>query len=498
MKKNKILLAVVLLVVCIFGLSGCKKDPVVIKKIFVNAPDYLVYDVTEYTTKEQFEKFTLMTYNKFPAGIVSHTGLESIWVMSNGTVEVYDTTPSSITADVKNLDFVGENFLEGAIATVHFTHIKEAIRGEGTFQIFLKGSASAGDTPLMLNVSIDSGSFTHILGDTFKYEELIEEGKITATHITSGGTVVDVSNQLSFIDVNPRVTDTTRYNGGVYELWAFIDEMGTKIPVNVVGGEQPLNINKYPKWFDKVLVIPFGYIMAFVSFGGFFAIGIILTTIIVRTIAWPIYASTNNMSARMNEAKPDIEKLERKYANRTDKESMQRKQMEMMQIYKKHKVNFLGCLTPIIQFPIFTAMWQVVRRIMAPGGMFNDQVTNPYVFGFINLQSGAGDWGWVHIMLVALVGISMIILTMLGQMKPKDQKKTMDHQPKNEKAAQQQKTMKMMTYMMTIMMVFFAFQSNNAMSFYWIIGNIYSIGQNLLMKYLNKRKKEKINPLDAI
>ena len=59
-------------------------------------------------------------------------------------------------------------------------------------------------------------------------------------------------------------------------------------------------------------------------FGNNFGIGIIITTIIIRTIAWPIYAKSNDLSIKMAIAQPEIARIQAKYANRKDRESQQK------------------------------------------------------------------------------------------------------------------------------------------------------------------------------
>ena len=499
MKKNKILLALIMALVCVLTLAGCKSDTVTVSDVFINLNDNLLVTSVPDDNFDSVNVFQLLSDEQKPSQV--------IFVLSDKTVisnlSQANFVAGTIKFDKAKDELVDQSNIKKGLVRTYTIEIKEYERGfskVASIKMFLKGSESSGDIPMLLNVHVKPAALTHILGETFRFDEFIktDSGLVTAVSVNSNGDVLDVTSDLKTADVDPKTTDTVRYSGGLYKIYVAYGDDAVVIPVNVVGGEVPINKAKNPGWFDKILTIPFGYLMAFLSFGGYFAVGIVLTTIVVRTIAWPVYASTNNMSNRMKLAGPDIQKLERKYQNRTDRESMQRKQMEMMQIYKKHKVNFLGCLTPLIQFPIFSAMWQLVRRIMAPGGMFNAQVTDGFILG-VNLHSGSGSWDDIaHIILVVLVGITMAVLTKLGQMQPKYMKNTVSHQPKNEKQQQQEKTMKMMTWFMTIMMVVVSFTSNNAMSFYWIIGNIYSIGQNLLMKYLNKKKYLKTQPLDLI
>lgn len=253
--------------------------------------------------------------------------------------------------------------------------------------------------------------------------------------------------------------------------------------------DKPLSTKTASFWNWIFLQIPIAFLMSFIGklTGGSFAVAIIFTTIIVRTVAWPIYAKTNDMSMKMSLAQPDIDRLNRKYATRKDPESQQRMQMEMMQIYKKHNINMFGCLLPILQMPIFLAMFQVVRRITIPGGQFSDNLSNTKFFSTDLYDSKIV----AKLIFTALVGVTMFLLQKISQKKPSYAKNLPKQNAKPEQA-QTEQTMKMVSYMMIIMMVFTAYAApGTSLSFYWIIGNIYSIGQTLLNRYLNeKRYKE--------
>lgn len=260
--------------------------------------------------------------------------------------------------------------------------------------------------------------------------------------------------------------------------------------IRLAATNAPINVKTASFWNWIFLQMPIAYLMSLLSglFNNSLAMGIALTTIIVRTMAWPIYAKSNDMSMKMNIAQPEIQKLEQKYANKNDPESLQKKQMEFMQIYKKYNIGFSGFFLPFLQMPIFLSMYQVVNRIAIPGGQFYQNVDNTNLFG-TNLTSG----GMVsNIVFSILVGITMFLLQEVSRLKPSYDKKESDSQ-KSEELIQQEKTMKMVSASMIVMMVFTAYSTpGNALSFYWIVGNIYSIGQTLLNRTLSKRKYEKI------
>ena len=245
---------------------------------------------------------------------------------------------------------------------------------------------------------------------------------------------------------------------------------------------------KTASWhWDWVLVIPIATILQFFSFGNSFAWGILFATIIVRTLAWPIYAKSNALSMKMALAQPELQRLNEKYATRKDPASMQKKQMEMMKINKKYGVNYLGCLMPLLQTPIFIAMYQVVSRITVEGGMYADKVSHKtMLWGLIDLTSGSDIASYF---LAAIVGITMYLLNRISSKRPGYAKQT-GTQNKSPEALQQEKTMKMVNYVMIFAMVMGAF-ANNALAFYWIVGNIFSIGQTLITRKLAEIKYNK-------
>ncbi len=237
--------------------------------------------------------------------------------------------------------------------------------------------------------------------------------------------------------------------------------------------------------------------------GDSFLWGIFFTTIIVRTIAWPIYSKQNGMSLKMQLMQPEMAKVQRKYQGRQDPRSQQMMQQEMMRLYKKYKVNPLGCFgTMILQFPIFMAMYEVVQRVNAVGtskaidggaisttyqGAF--ALTNTKVFGFFEMNTSffnaTSGWDKFFSALVAVAFVGITLLQQkLSQRPPRYQKqRPQDKNQKNQQANQ-------MKWVMIIMNVVFGFMalSNTTLGIYWLIGAIYQIGQSQIGRLINERR----------
>ena len=245
------------------------------------------------------------------------------------------------------------------------------------------------------------------------------------------------------------------------------------------------------------------------ALGNSYIWGIVFTTIIIRTVAWPIYSRQNGVSVKMQLMQPEMDKLQKKYAFRKDEASQQKMKQEMMLIYKKYKFNPLGCVfTMFIQFPIFVAMYEVVRRINltqvvdAGNGVLIESygkfaLADTKLFGFFELNGTSATVGAIQdrilCVVIAILYAGITFLSQkLAQRKPSYMKKT----TYNPKANDQAKQMKIMNIVMIVMFFFIAL-SSTALGIYWLIGAIYQIFQSYIGRKMNERayykmKKESI------
>lgn len=93
---------------------------------------------------------------------------------------------------------------------------------------------------------------------------------------------------------------------------------------------------------------------------------IILFTIIIYMILLPMTIKQQKSSRVMNVMNPEIQAIQKKYANKKDETSMAKMQEETQLVYDKYGVSPTGgCLTSVIQLPILFALWPVVQNIPA-------------------------------------------------------------------------------------------------------------------------------------
>lgn len=262
--------------------------------------------------------------------------------------------------------------------------------------------------------------------------------------------------------------------------------------------------------FDNLLIFPVGWLLYALSklFGGYYILGLFFATIIVRTIGWPIYAKTNDMSVKMQAIQPEIQKIQNKYANRKDPDSQRMMQMEQARLYKQNKIGLGGCLMPILQFPIFMAVFRAISRlpytVATEGTIFTRNWASELKPNFLGLNlfedrtAGTGQMIWIIVLVLLVVATQFISQRISEIRQKKSQEKAQEDIPayRRQAAAQAkndtQKTMKIVMYMMMLMMGVFVWTSKAGLGLYWLIGNLYSMAQTAINSRQSAKKLARI------
>ena len=195
-----------------------------------------------------------------------------------------------------------------------------------------------------------------------------------------------------------------------------------------------------------------------------YGISVMLIGLLLRIVLMPLSVKTIKQSENMKKAQPEIEKLERKYKDKTDKESMMQKSQETMLIYKKYNINPVGgCLVSFIQLPLFFAFLEAINRVPA---IFEENLlslqlgTTPLV----GIKSG----NYIYLILIAL-----IILTTYFSFK---------YSMSSTGNSEQQQQMQFMTTFMLIFISIASFSLPTAIALYWVVTNGFSVVQTLIFK----------------
>ncbi|MGH8021870.1 MAG: membrane protein insertase YidC [Opitutaceae bacterium] len=248
------------------------------------------------------------------------------------------------------------------------------------------------------------------------------------------------------------------------------------------GGSETLTFDYYagPKEYDRLAhlganqdeIMQFGffgffakmllYLLKFLQqYVGNWGVAIICTTVILRTLMWPLTASAARSAKRMGKIQGPMKEIQEKH-----KDNKQKQQEAMLALFKEHKVNPVGgCLPMFLQIPIFFGLFTMLRSaselrfaefLWVPDLSAPDTVA--HLFGFpINIMP-------------LLMGASMVIQM---RMTPTP---TVD----NPTA----KMMKFMPYFVTFMCYTFS----SGLAVYWTASNIFSIFQ----QWVTNRSKDPV------
>ena len=218
------------------------------------------------------------------------------------------------------------------------------------------------------------------------------------------------------------------------------------------------------------VIINIGLLLGKIGLGKGLANGlaIILSCLLIRLALYPVTKKTAMQSEKMKEMQPQLDKLQKKYKDKTSEEDQRRQAEEMMALYQKYKINPMSsCLLSFVQIPLLFAFLEAINR-------------TPVIFEnkFLGLDMGttmshgimSGSWWMYVIFLILILGSSYLSF-----------RKTLKDQ------TGMAKQMKGTIYFMLAMIVVASFSLPVALGLYWIASSMFTVVQNLLVE----RKKAK-------
>lgn len=237
-----------------------------------------------------------------------------------------------------------------------------------------------------------------------------------------------------------------------------IDKLPKCSEMKVVSG-------KYEGIWTTIFVKPLSWLIyRFGNFIGGYGWAIIIATLIIRGILYPVTKKSAMQSENMKKAQPELQKLEKKYKNKTTQEDQMKKSQEMLLIYKKYNISVMsGCIFALIQIPLFFAFLESLNRLPA---VFEG---NFLLFKLGTSSGTAIAQGQIfYIILPILVAVTTYLSFKLNA--------------NASTTAEQEKMMKNMTNIMLVFITFMSFTMSTSIVIYWITNSIFTIIQNLVVR----------------
>ncbi|MFO7310749.1 MAG: YidC/Oxa1 family membrane protein insertase [Bacillota bacterium] len=180
-------------------------------------------------------------------------------------------------------------------------------------------------------------------------------------------------------------------------------------------------------------------------------LAIILLTIFIRLVLYPLTLSQSKSLAAMRELQPKMEELQRKY-----KDKPQEYQRKLMELYQEHKINPLGgCLPVLVQLPFLWALFRVLQDFPLEERQF------------LLWDLAEKDPFYILPVLSGVTTYAQMRMTATGD-----------------------PTQRAMLLIMPVFLMWISAQFDAGLVLYWVVSNLFSIGQQYLInKQLAAAKK---------
>ena len=201
------------------------------------------------------------------------------------------------------------------------------------------------------------------------------------------------------------------------------------------------------------------------AFVGNYGLSVMIIGLIIRIIMLPMSAKTMKQQENMKKAQPEIERLEKKYANKTDQESMMKKSQETLMIYQKYNINPMSsCLGAFIQLPLFFAFLEAINRVPAifENSFWKFQLGTTPLVGI-----KAGNFYYIILIVAIVLFTALSFKNSMGSMSGN---------------SEQMKQSKFMMIFMTIFIGIASIQLPSAIALYWVVTNAFQVAHTFILK----------------
>ena len=207
----------------------------------------------------------------------------------------------------------------------------------------------------------------------------------------------------------------------------------------------------WAKWVSEILLIAMNTLHAWVKS---YALAIIIMTIIIRSLLWPLQNAATKSMRKMAKLSPIMNELREKY-----KDDPQRMNQETMKLYKEYGVNpFGGCLPMLVQIPIFFGFYGMLDKAI--------ELRNS---SFLWVRDLSQPDTVFH---VAGIPINILPLVMAAT-----QIWQMSITPKTGDPAQQR-----MFLFMPLIFLFICYNYASGLALYWTVQNLFFVAQMYLTR----------------
>lgn len=196
-----------------------------------------------------------------------------------------------------------------------------------------------------------------------------------------------------------------------------------------------------------------------------YGLALVIVSILIRAVLMPLTKKTAMQSENIKKAQPELDKINKKYEGKEDKDSQLQKSQDTLMIYKKYGINPMSsCLFALIQIPLLFAFIEAINRTPA---IFEGKFLGLHlgITPFVALKNGQ----WWYLILVAILAIITYFSLNMNK-------------GAGAPGADTAKQMEIMNKFMLVFIIYASFTLSTAICLYWISSSAFTVIQNILVK----------------
>jgi len=364
--------------------------------------------------------------------------------------------------DLLSVDSWALNAGKGKAGVVHHCEGDSPLKGYlvGGLSGGCSGSKSAAGLPASATVSYPGAQTWIALKNRFFVTALV------STTAANSGFSATIARDVGAVNYRPsQVSASATVNAGGASGMTSVFYVGPK-KQSLLWDLGMKDVMEFGMW--RWLCYPLVWVLNFFnSMVPNYGVAIILLTILVRLLFWPLTHKSTVGMKKMQEIQPLMKEIQTKY-----KENPQRMQQETWALYKEHKVNPMSsCLPMLIQIPVFIALFNVLRsavELRYASFLWIADLSEPerlfaswFPFGGLNI---------LPVLMAVSTGLQSAFTPSAGD--------------KNQQ--------RMMMVFMPVMMLVMFYSFPSALSLYWFLSNLFSIVQMWLIRRKTADKKGEV------
>lgn len=242
------------------------------------------------------------------------------------------------------------------------------------------------------------------------------------------------------------------------------------------------------KWVIEAILVTFHSVLTTFGMqedsGAVWVTSIVGLVLVVRAALIPLFVKQIRSQRSMYVLQPDLQKIQKKYKGKSDRDSREKMAKEQMELYKKHGSSpFASCLPLLAQMPVFFSLFTTLQEAQnkKPGvGLLTQELSESFAKSKFLGASLSETYLTATSMSVQIIAAVMIVLMTGSQFITQKQIMAKNQNPDaiNSQFAQ---TQKIMLYAFPVIFLISGISFPLGVLIYWLVSNFWTMGQQYVV-----------------